>query len=85
MTTSITLSFSWRKEFLIFLICFLLANAVNVYAIIDYNAKWCELWSVAGYVLALSCVFYIIALIFRILVFGIARLFKKNDSIENKQ
>lgn len=85
MTTSITFSIKWRKEALVFLVCFILANAANVYSIMDYNnAKWSEIWTSLGYVLALSCVFYIIATIFRILFFGITKLFKKNNSIENK-
>lgn len=70
-----------KTELITLLICFLIANLANLYAIIAYDGtSFAELFTSLGYVLAASLVIYILWTIIRILFYGIMRLitFKKS-------
>ena len=62
-----------KRELLIWLVCLIVAIAMNIYAIVDYGTSWSELYSQFGYVLFISILLYLIAWIFR----GLFRLGKR--------
>jgi D-alanyl-lipoteichoic acid acyltransferase DltB (MBOAT superfamily) len=64
-----------RIELISLAVCFLIATALNVYAIIHYNSPLSELWTSILYVLMATAVLYAVWIVLRLLVFGIARLF----------
>jgi 1,4-dihydroxy-2-naphthoate octaprenyltransferase len=66
-----------KRELLIWLAAFVVAIALNIYAIIKYKTQWVELASQLGYVLALSVVFYLFALAVRLVFYTLKRLLKK--------
>lgn len=66
-----------KKEIKIFCYCVVLAYIMNIISIIVYDTNWSELWTQLLCVLILSCIFYSISIVFRLLSFGICRLFKK--------
>jgi hypothetical protein len=61
-----------RREFIIWLIAFLVSNLLNVYGIIHYKTSWTELFTQLGYVLVLSLLLYFMVALIR-LVIGILR------------
>lgn len=54
-----------RKEIRIYLICFILAFALNIFAILFYQTEWKELLTQIFWVLALSIGFYILSVVIR--------------------
>lgn len=54
-----------RKEIRIYLICFMLAFALNIFAILFYQTEWKELLTQIFWVLALSIGFYILSVVIR--------------------
>ena len=65
-----------RKEVRIYLICFMLAFGLNIFAILFYQTEWKELLTQIFWVLALSIGFYMLSVVIR-LPFYIRR--KKNN------
>ncbi|TLX74927.1 hypothetical protein E9993_11050 [Labilibacter sediminis] len=63
------------RELKIWLLALLVAEGVNIYAIIKYKTPWVELFTSIGFVMIFSLIFYLLALIFRLLYKGFARLF----------
>lgn len=61
-----------RREFIIWLIAFLLSNLLNVYGIIHYKTSWIELFTQLGYVFVLSLLLYFLVALIRLVV-GIIR------------
>jgi hypothetical protein len=61
-----------RREFIIWLIAFLLSNLLNVYGIIHYKTSWIELVTQLGYVFVLSLLLYFLVALIR-LIAGIWR------------
>jgi hypothetical protein len=61
-----------RREFIIWLIAFLLSNLLNVYGIIHYKTRWIELFTQLGYVFVLSLLLYFLVVLIRMVV-GIVR------------
>lgn len=66
-----------RRELLMLLFSFLVAVGCNIYAIIDYNGHWDELYTEIFYVLTLTVIFYICSLLIRLLAKGIKALILK--------
>jgi len=66
-----------RREFLILLLCFVVAILLNVFAIATRGTSWSELLSQWHIMLALSVVLYVLLGIIRLVVCGIIRLFKR--------
>lgn len=63
-----------RREFIILLICFIMAMLVNTAAIITYDRPWSELYSQIGYVVFMSICIYMILAVIRAIVYGILSL-----------
>jgi hypothetical protein len=57
-----------RREFIIWLIAFLLSNLLNVYGIIHYKTRWIELLTQLGYVFVLSLLLYFLIALIRLAV-----------------
>lgn len=55
-----------RREFKIWLACFVVANIVNWAAIIKYQTPWYEIFTQIGYVVVSSLLFYGLLLLVRI-------------------
>lgn len=66
-----------KKELIIFLICFIIAEITNAAAIIIYNTKWSELYTHIGFVFAIALGLYFITLIIRILIRIFSRIGNK--------
>jgi hypothetical protein len=64
-------------ELQIFLGCFVLALALNAYAIHEYNTQWKELLTTLHITLAVAIVIYVLLGIVRFLIAGAARLFRR--------
>jgi len=65
------------REIQIFLVCFVLALAVNAYAIHEYNTQWKELLTTLHITLAVAIILYVLLGILRLLLGGVARLFRR--------
>lgn len=64
-----------RTELITFLICFILANLVNLYSIITYNTPLSEMITSIFYVLIFSVALYVLWSLLRILFWGVKSLF----------
>ncbi|NDV67414.1 hypothetical protein [Dysgonomonas sp. 25] len=66
-----------KIEIITFIICFVIANLANVYAIMTYrNTSFSELFTSLGYVTVAAIVLYIIWSIIRIIFYGVKSLVK---------
>lgn len=65
-----------KVELLSLLVCFVIAFALNVYAIIAYDGKWSELFWSLGFVVATTAFLYAVWIIVR-LIFHFVRLVLK--------
>ena len=66
-----------RREFIIWLCCFVAANIVNWVVIIKFATPWYEIFSQIGYVTITSLVFYVLLLVLRIAWWVLSKAFKK--------
>lgn len=66
-----------KMELITLLICFILANLANIYAIIVYRTPAVELLTSMGYVLFATVFFYAIWGVLRLLYYGIKNIFTK--------
>lgn len=66
-----------RIELWTLLVCFLMGNLANLYAIISYKTPFSEMLTSIFYVLAFSCVLYVFWTLLRLLFYGIRTLFLK--------
>ncbi len=57
-----------RREFIIWLIIFILSNLLNAYSIIHYKTKWIELITQLGYVFVLSLLVYFLVALIRLII-----------------
>lgn len=55
-----------RRELMIWLVCFVVANIVNWVAIIKFDTPWYEVFTQIGYVVVSSLVLYVLLLLVRI-------------------
>ncbi len=75
MKDTIITSKQKKTEIITWLICFLIANLVNLYAIITHReSSFTELYTSIGYVFILSIILYISWIIIRIIFFGIKKI-----------
>ncbi len=65
-----------RTELFTLLICFIVANLLNLYAIISYSTPFVELLTQLGYVFIFSLVLYIVWSLLRIVFYAIKKLVK---------
>jgi len=56
-----------RTEWSVFVICILIAFALNVVSILVYHTEWKELYTQLGWVVALSFFLYFLVLVFRLI------------------
>lgn len=66
MKDTIILAEVKRRELWILLVCFVVANATNVAAIIRFASPWYEVFTQLGYVVFLTCVLYLLLVIVRV-------------------
>ena len=64
-----------KREITSFLVCFIIAFALNVYAIIK---KWSELFWSLGFVVATAVALYLLWVVARLIFAGIKSLFHRN-------
>jgi hypothetical protein len=65
------------REERIFLGCFIFALGLNVFSIIKYQTAWKELLTMLPATLAIAIVLYVVLGALRLIVCGIARLFRR--------
>ena len=73
----IVLSVKRRKtEIKIFCVCIVLAYLMNIVSIIAYGTSWSELWTQLPWMLLITCGFYGLSVVLRLLYYGIRQLRK---------
>lgn len=65
------------RELWVFLGCLAAMEALNVYAIIDYDGRWSEVVMSLGFVFTAALVVYAVLAVLRLIVFGTVRIIKK--------
>ena len=60
-----------RTEWIILLACFIVANMLNIYSIIQYKSSWTELYRSMYYILLITFFLYFVMLFFRLVFWGI--------------
>jgi len=70
-----------KTEFITLIVCFILANLANLYAVIAYKTPAIELLTSLGYVLALALFFYVVWCLVRLAFYGLKSLFRKKEII----
>ncbi len=65
-----------KTEIKIFCVCIVLAYLMNIISIIAYGTSWSELWTQSLWMLLITCGFYGLSIVLRLLYYGI-RLLKK--------
>jgi hypothetical protein len=63
-----SITFYPRREFLIWLVIFLLSNLLNAYSIHHYKTRWMELFTQLGYVFVISLLVYFLIALIRIVI-----------------
>jgi len=61
-----------KKELLILLYCYIVANLVNAFSIVYYKTEWVEMITWQRFVLLIAFLFYLVTVIFR-LIFSLFR------------
>lgn len=67
-----------KIEIISWLVCFLIANLFNLYAIFAYKTSYAELLTSIFYVIIFSCVLYVAWVFLRLLIYGVRELFRRN-------
>lgn len=65
-----------KREIIIWLVCFFVANIVNLIAILVYKTSFSELVEASGYVFVFSWVIYAILVVMRILFCGLRMFYR---------
>ena len=66
-----------KTELITLLVCFIIANLTNLYAVITYNTPFSEMFTSIFYVIIAAAALYVGWSILRILFYGIKDLFNK--------
>ena len=66
-----------KREFFVWLGCFIFAFLLNVGAVIYYKTSWVEIFSQLGYVVIISIACYLLVALVRFVCFGIRKLTRK--------
>lgn len=69
-----------KTELITLLVCFLLANLLNLYSIITYKTPAIEMLTSMGYVLVASVFLYVVWSVLRLLFYAIRYLLKKRKT-----
>ena len=65
-----------KTEIKVFCVCIVLAYLMNIIAIIAYGTSWSELWTQSLWMLLITCGFYGLSIVLRLLDYGIRQLWK---------
>ena len=65
-----------KIELITFLVCFIVANLINLYAINTYDTPIKELYTQIGYICIVSIIIYLIWSVLRIIFYSVIKLFK---------
>lgn len=65
-----------KTEIKMFCICVVLAYLMNIVSIVVYGTSWSELWTQSLWMLVISCGFYGVSVVLRLLFHGL-RKFKR--------
>lgn len=68
-----------RTEIITILVCFLIANILNLYSIIKFNTAFSELFTSLGYVAVATVVIYVAWTAIRLIIAGICKLLRKKS------
>jgi len=68
-----------KTELISLLVCFIVVNLLNLYAIVAYDTYFKELFTQLGYVLISSIALYVFWSILRIVFYLIKKLLKQKD------
>ncbi|WP_125043105.1 hypothetical protein [Bacteroides faecalis] len=71
-----------KKELINLLVCFIIANLVNLYAIITYHTHFFEMITSIFYIIIFTFLIYAFWTIIRIFFYGIKVLFKRESKIQ---
>lgn len=63
-----------KTEIITFLVCFIVANFLNLYAIINYDTAYFELLTQIGYVLLFTIALYVFSSLLRIIFYFVRRI-----------
>jgi len=66
-----------KRESMYLFIAFIIANLLNVYAIITYQSQWIELISFLPLIIALSLFLYVSIGLVRLIVFGFRQIISR--------
>ncbi|MDR1631773.1 MAG: hypothetical protein LBR97_02655 [Dysgonamonadaceae bacterium] len=62
-----------KTEIITLVVCFIIANLINLYAIIRYKTSYTELFSMLGYILVLTVVLYVFWTVIRLFFYVLRR------------
>ena len=65
-----------KTEIKIFCVCIVLAYLMNIVSIIAYGTSWSELWTQLPWMLLITCGFYGLSVVLRLLYYGIRQIRK---------
>ena len=65
-----------KTEIKIFCVCIALAYLMNIISIIAYGTSWSELWTQSLWMLLITCGFYGLSVILRLLYYGVTTIKK---------
>ena len=65
-----------KTEIKIFCVCIALAYLMNIVSIIAHGTSWSELWTQSLWMLIITCGFYGLSVVFRLLYHGIRQVGK---------
>ncbi len=69
-----------KREARIFFGCFIFAFLLNIAAIIIYKTPWYEAFTQIGYVIVIAVVLYLMAALFRFIIYLTRKSLRKNSS-----
>lgn len=72
------------SELLIFCFCLAIAFALNIWAIISYNAPWAELYSSFFYMLIFAIVLYALTVALRLCFYAVRGFFRLRTKKQSK-
>ena len=67
-----------RTELITLLVCFVVANALNLYAILSHGSPMSELVTSFFYIVVFTLVLYVLWTIVRLAGYGVKRLTRRN-------
>lgn len=61
-------------EVKILVFCIVLAYSMNIIAIITFDTDWSELWTQSLWMLIITCGFYTLSIVFRLIFYGFRKM-----------